>query len=129
MILHRNKRLLLSLSLLIVAGTSVTAQQPVRTLRGRVYFTNNTPDDRPNFPIELLSSDGKRVIKSTTQGTGDFHFDDIRPGKYLVRLKWPGQCTLTYSADVRKTSISNARILMDVDCAHNNGKIKPLPSN
>jgi len=69
---------------------------PQRRLAGTIYFTNNTPRDRNTFPIELYTRDQKRLVLATVQDSGSFEFTAVKPGKYLLKLTWPQQCTLKY---------------------------------
>jgi len=101
-----------------------------RTLSGIIYFTNNTPDDLENFPVELYARDQKKRIAATKpNGKHRFALTDVKPGKYLLKLTWPNHCVLWYRVDLTKESLSNVRIIMDVDCAHANGSIQDLPEN
>jgi hypothetical protein len=96
-----------------------------RTLRGDVYFTNNTPRDRATFPVELYTPDASRQVAATTlSADGEFAFTGIESGKYLVKLTWPSaHCTLWYRVDLTEVQPRPMMILMDVDCAHQNGRI------
>jgi hypothetical protein len=117
----------IAILLLCLTVWPVNARVPSRTIQGRVYFTNNIPDDRSTLPIELLSADGKRVLQSTTQGDGGFQFKGIKPGRYRIRFKGPRNCSLTYNVDLRKGSRRAVSILMDVECAHDDGTVMELP--
>jgi hypothetical protein len=101
-----------------------------RTLTGTIYFTNNTPGGVEKFPIELFTRDQKRRIAATTPDSKhQFVLMDLKPGKYLLRLNWPNRCLLWYRVDLTKRSKIDARIIMDVDCAHFDGTIQDLPEN
>ena len=101
-----------------------------RTLSGIIYFTNNTPDDVEQFPVELFTRDQKRRVAATKPNEKHrFALTDVSPGKYLLKLTWPNQCVLWYRVDLMNESLTDVRILMDVDCAHSNGSIQDLPKS
>jgi hypothetical protein len=118
------------LLLLPVVPTLAGRDEDQRTLSGIIYFTNNTPDDVENFPVELYTRDQKRRIASTKPNEKHrFALTDVKPGKYLLKLTWPNHCVLWYRVDLTKESLSNVRIIMDAACAHANGSIRDLPEN
>jgi hypothetical protein len=96
-----------------------------RTLGGRIIFTNNTPRDLATFPVALYTPDRNRQIAATTAGArGDFTLTGVEPGRYLLRLTWAAEdCTLWYRVDLTRGSSTEFEALMDVDCAHGNGRI------
>lgn len=113
------------LSLLIAHGVS-----DGRNIRGKVYYSNNTPDDRATFPVELWTTNQKRQVAKTTLGdSAEFFLPNIPPGRYLLKIIRPEHCTLIYRVDLRKQSLTNIRIVMDAECDHTNGKISDLPKN
>jgi len=96
-----------------------------RTLGGDILFTNNTPRDLATFPVELYTTDRRRQVAATTAGArGAFTLTGIEPGNYLLRLTWAAErCTLWYRVDLTRASNTEFQVLMDVDCAHGNGRI------
>ena len=96
-----------------------------RTLGGDIIFTNNTPRDLATFPVELYTTDQRRRIAATTAGArGAFTLTGIEPGRYLLRLTWAAKpCTLWYRVDLTRASNTEFQVLLDVDCAHGNGRI------
>lgn len=119
--------LLMAVAILGLSVTSARDTRSTRSLRGTVYYTNNTPSNLDDFPVEVYTRDDKtRVAETTLTGSGEFYFDDLKPGRYLLKLTNPGQCTLTYRVDLRSRSITNVRVVMDAACAHLNGKISDL---
>lgn len=124
-------RILLLLALASLPTTENTrAKSEVRSLRGTIYYTNNTPTNLSEFPIELFSANQKtRVARTTLDKTGHFVLEDIKPGKYVLSIKDLNQCTLLYRVNLRSHSITNARVIMDAECAHTNGKLTDLPKN
>jgi hypothetical protein len=98
-----------------------------RSVSGNVYFTNDTPRDRAEFPIELFTRDEKTLVASSRQGRGDFKFEALRPGRYILRLTWTDRCTLRYAVDVRERSRSDVTVVMDAACSSNNGRARDLP--
>jgi hypothetical protein len=54
-------------------------------------------------------------------------FSDLRRREYVLKVSWPDRCVLWYRIDLTAKSEFNGRIIMDVDCAHANGKIQDLP--
>ena len=114
---------------LFVFGFSVDARKQSRPLRGIIYFRNNTPSNLSDFPVELFTANQKTlVVHNTPTERGSFYLDDLKPGKYLLKITNPDHCTLIYKVDLRKQSITNVRIVMDAACAHHDGKIVELPS-
>jgi hypothetical protein len=116
---------------LIVIGmaTTIAYGQRRRSVGGIIYFTNNTPKDLRNFPVEILKGTTKKVALAYPDEHHRFAFSNLAPGKYLLRLTWPKHCVLSYRLDLSKQSVDLVRVIMDAECAHNNGKIRDLPSN
>jgi len=97
------------------------------TLKGIIYFTNNTPDNVREFPIELYTRDRKRKLAVTrVNDEHRFTFSGVKNGSYLVKVTWPERCVLWYRVTLTTKSERNVRIIMDADCAHANGKIQDL---
>ena len=118
-------------SVLIIIGvaTIVTHGQHQRRASGIIYFTNNTPRDVRTFPVEILKGTTKRVAVTYPDEHHRFAFSQLTPGKYLLRLTWPKHCVLSYRLDLRQRSIDLIKVIMDAECAHNNGRVRELPSN
>lgn len=122
--------MLLGLLLVLPVAAAAARGEGQRTLSGIIYFTNNTPDDVEQFPVELYSRDQKRRVAHTTPNDKHrFALTDLKPGKYLLKLTWPNQCVLWYRVDLTKESMTNVRVIMDAACAHANGSIQDLPEN
>jgi len=113
----------------VCVATMVGYGQGRRSVGGIIYFTNNTPPDLRAFPIEILRTNARRVTVTRPDEHSRFAFSNLTPGKYLLRLTWPKQCVLSYRLDLRKDSLDLIKVIMDAECAHNNGKIRDLPSN
>jgi hypothetical protein len=107
----------------------VTYGQSQRRVAGIIYFTNNTPKDLRSFPVEILKGKSKTVALTQPDEQYRFAFENLNPGKYLLRLTWPKHCVLSYKLDLSKQSIDQIRVIMDAECAHHNGEIRELPSN
>ncbi|HXI22530.1 MAG TPA: hypothetical protein VNG71_01555 [Pyrinomonadaceae bacterium] len=115
-------------TLLILAGAFQVFGQNPREVGGIIYFTNNTPDDLRSFPVQIVTRKRKKVVASTTPDQHyEFHFRGVKADKYLLKLTWPRHCVLWYRLDLRKESKTQVRVIMDVACAHVNGKISDLP--
>jgi hypothetical protein len=116
---------------LIMIGLAaiVTYGQSQRRVAGIIYFTNNTPKDLRSFPVEILKGKSKTVALTQPDEQYRFAFENLNPGKYLLRLTWPKHCVLSYKLDLSKQSIDQIRVIMDAECAHHNGEIRELPSN
>lgn len=98
------------------------------TLKGIIYFTNNTPDNLQEFPVELFTRNRKRKLaEARVNDKHRFTFSELEKRKYLLKVTWPERCVLWYRIDLKAKSEVNGRIIMDVDCAHANGKIQDLP--
>ena len=122
------KRLVLAFLLIASAALCVSGQK--RTAAGVIYFTNNTPPDLRTFPVEILTPNKKKVIAATLPDEQSrFAFQSIKPGRYLLRLTWANRCVLWYRMDLSRESKPQIRVIMDLDCAHSNGKIQDLPAN
>jgi len=113
---------------IICAATIVTFGQTQRQVGGIIYFTNNTPKDVRTFPVEVLKSN-KKVAVTYPDEHHRFAFSNLTPGKYLLRLTWPKHCVLSYRLDLSKQSIDAIKVIMDAECAHNNGRVRDLPLN
>lgn len=116
---------------LIVTGVAaaIAYGQSQREVGGIIYFTNNTPKDVRSFPVEIVKAGAKRVAVTYPDEHHRFAFSDLTPGKYLLRLTWPKHCVLSYRLDLSKQSTDLVKVIMDAECAHNNGKVRDLPSN
>jgi hypothetical protein len=123
--------------LLVIAATiapqvfQTTASAKVdRSLSGVIYFTNNTPANVDQFPIELFRRKPKRRIVSTKpNGKSQFNLTGLEARQYLLKITWPERCVLWYRVNLAKRSRLDARIIMDVECAHRNGSIQDLQEN
>ena len=118
---------LLTLVLLI---TTLNFYGQSRTLSGAILFTNDTPGNKDKFPVELFTSNGKTLVRSTKpDADGYFKISDIKAGKYLLKLTWyPGICVLRYRVDLRRGSKTRSTILMDAACGDNSRPpIRDLP--
>jgi hypothetical protein len=119
-----------SVLLLLLFGLfpfQTVAAQERATLVGIIYFTNNTPEEVEQFPIELFTSDrGRRVAKTKPDHAHRFKFSELKPRKYLLRVTWPGRCVLWYRVNLTTKSAFTGRLIMDVDCAHANGVVRGL---
>jgi hypothetical protein len=115
---------------LIVIGmaTAMAYGQSRRSVGGLIYFTNNTPEDVRNFPVEVLKAN-KKVAVTYPDEHHRFAFSHLRPGKYLLRLTWPKHCVLSYRLDLSKQSVDLVKVIMDAECAHNDGRVHDLPPN
>ena len=124
---------LISLVLLLMVPQMLGAHRRSegrRTLSGVIYFTNNTPPDLEKFPIELFTRDEKNRLFSTTPDSHhNFTITVVQPDEYILKLTWPGRCTLRYRVDVRKESLTRIRVVMDAACAHDKGEIRQLDEN
>ena len=86
--------LLLVLILLPVIQVAADAKAH-RTLSGIIYFTNNTPRNVAQFPVELFTRDQKRrIAASRPNGKSEFVLTNLKSGKYLLKLTWPNHCLL-----------------------------------
>lgn len=127
--------MVLKLALLVVlvivpVAFPVARDEVQRRLSGIIYFTNNTPSDVEEFPVELYTRDQKRRIAATKPNERHrFALTDVKPGKYLLKLTWPNHCVLWYRVDLTKQSLTNARVIMDAACAHANGAIQDFPES
>jgi hypothetical protein len=113
-------------SLLYIFGES---DQDKRTASGIIYFTNNSPDSWANFRIEVLTPNKKKLMAAAAPDDHHrFEFRALKPARYLLRVTWPNRCVLSYRMDLTKESRTEIRVLMDLECAHFNGRIRDLPS-
>ncbi len=117
------------LALLLCLGVceAMVAAPGRATLKGIIYFTNNTPDDVEQFPIELFTANRKtKVAQTRANEKHRFVFSELKRGNYLLKVTWPERCVLWYTVSLRTKSEFNGKIIMDVDCAHANGQVLEL---
>jgi hypothetical protein len=127
---HRPVVLALLLVLLPATERAGSVLKQGRTLSGAIYFTNNTPPDKASFPVELFTTNQKkRVAAADSYDGSSFKFTAVKPGKYLLKITWPGSCVLWYRVDLRIGSQTGVRVIMDLDCEHFNGKIQNFTEN
>jgi hypothetical protein len=101
-----------------------------RRVTGLIYFTNDTPDNVEQFPIELFSLDKKHMVAATRPDHWHtFQLKHLKPAKYLLKFNWPNRCVLWYRVNLTKQSYVGMRIIMDLACAHSDGSIQDLPEN
>src|SRR4249919_1670557 len=122
------KKLAAILSVISMAAV-IGYGQSQRSVGGMIYFTNNTPEDARTFPVEILKAGTKKVAVTYPDEHHRFAFSNLTPGKYLLRLTWPKHCVLSYRLDLSKQSIDLVKVIMDAECAHNNGRVRDLPSS
>ena len=115
-------------ALIVIGLATIAYGQTQRRAAGIIYFTNNTPEDLRTFPVEVLKSN-RKVAVTYPDEHHRFAFSNLMPGKYLLRLTWPKHCVLSYRLDLSKQSIDLIKVIMDAECAHNNGRVRDLPSN
>jgi hypothetical protein len=115
-------------ALIVLGMVTIAYAQSRRSAGGIIYFSNNTPKDVRTFPVEILKST-KRVAVTYPDEHHRFAFSNLAAGKYLLRLTWPKHCVLSYRLDLSKQSIDPVKVIMDAECAHNNGRVLDLPSN
>jgi hypothetical protein len=118
----------LATALIVFSMATLAFAQSRRSVGGIIYFTNNTPADVGTFPVEILKGT-KKVAVFYPDEQHRFAFSNLAPGKYLLRLTWPKHCVLSYRLDLSKQSVDLVKVIMDAECAHNNGKVRDLPSN
>ena len=99
-----------------------------RTIEGKVYFTNNSPDVH-DFPVELFDSKRRRVAAKRTEPSGHFEFKGLRPGRYYLQVNIGPRCLLQYAVDARETQPERLRLFGDADCGRSKvaGLPKPRP--
>jgi hypothetical protein len=123
---------LTALILLVLLPTKAASGvvKKTRILSGVIYFTNNTPRNKSSFPVELFTADQKKRVAAADSYDGhSFVFKALPPGRYLLKITWPGSCVLWYRVDLRAGSKTGVRVIMDLDCAHANGAIRDLPGS
>lgn len=94
------------------------------TARGMVFPDE---DGLPNLHLALVRANGGTVANSTTNANGDFAFENVKPGAYLVQIKpsnfrpafggvfWLGTKSLTPTSGLSQTEQSLLSIpLIDV---------------
>ena len=109
--------LMLLLTLPQAALGRARAARRDRVIRGRVSFSNNSPDVYA-FPIELYTGDGRRRLVSTkTTAEGGFRLAPLRPARYIFRLGGPRGCVLRYRVDTRRRKEFRMTIVMDAACS------------
>jgi hypothetical protein len=120
-------KLCVAIVIVLVGIISINGQTQ-RSVGGIIYFTNNTPKDVRTFPVEILKAN-KKVAVTYPDEHHRFAFSNLTPGRYLLRLTWPKHCVLSYRLDLSKQSADLIKVIMDAECAHNNGRVRDLPSN
>jgi hypothetical protein len=126
----RKFMLLIAITVALQVSQTTTAAKVDRSLSGVIYFTNNTPANVDQFPIELFRRKPKRRIVATRpNGKSEFKLDGLEARPYLLKITWPGRCVLWYRVNLTKRSRPDTRIIMDVECAHRNGSIQDLQEN
>jgi hypothetical protein len=128
---RRLKRIILSFVLLITApcGSSLASgegERSARTIKGVVYFTNDSPGVY-NFPVELFDSTKRRRVAATRteRDGGNFEFKGLRPGKYYLQVNVSARCVLQYEVDARRGQPEGLRVFGDADCGR--AKVAGLP--
>src|SRR4051794_26821672 len=79
-------------SFILVSMLFVLAIQPVRAqgkIRGAVFTIADKPVDGAN--VLLLNKRDSVLIRGTvTSGSGVFHFEDIKPGLFIISASFTG---------------------------------------
>jgi hypothetical protein len=99
-----------------------------RSIKGIVYFTNNSPDDYA-FLVELFEARAKRRIaaKWTEGQSGNFEFKALKPGVYYVQVSGPDICLLQYEVDASKAQPERLQVFGDAGCGHHHIDELPAP--
>jgi hypothetical protein len=73
-----------------------TSDDQLRLVSGKIYFSNNAPDDVHTYPIELFTANEKQRVAATTPDAKhhQFSFKDLAPAQYVLKVSWPDHCTL-----------------------------------
>jgi hypothetical protein len=122
--------LLIAITMALQVYEISAAAKHDRTLSSVIYFTNNTPPNVDQFPVELFTRNPKRRVVSTRPNDkSKFRLTGLEARQYLLKVTWPGRCVLWYRVNLTKQSRLDARIIMDVECAHRNGAIQDLQEN
>jgi hypothetical protein len=130
---HRRAKIFVLSSLLLITALSAAAhasgkdesKTAARTIEGKVYFTNNTPDVY-DFPVELFNSKRMRVAAKRTGPRGHFEFKGLKADKYYLQVSIGPRCLLQYAVDARKQQPESLRVFGDADCGK--AKIEGLPA-
>ncbi|MGC9117149.1 MAG: 4Fe-4S dicluster domain-containing protein, partial [Conexivisphaera sp.] len=61
-------------------------------------------DDLVEGASVALLTDGREVARTSTDAFGQFQFDALEPGKYTVRIEYPGHRALTADVDLREST-------------------------
>lgn len=118
----RRSLVLVSTLFLLGASASIKAQELVIRVEEPVHARNLSGvviafDNEPVFQatVELMSSDWKRVIKSTvTDHRGSFRFKSARRGTYFLRIWGRGFQQVEFEVKVDRSGKRRPKFMLEV---------------
>ena len=109
---HKFSRILTTILAVVVLSPALAfAQKDTGTIIGNVSDEHGTP--LAGAKITLTAENAKQakdqMMDASTDGTGEFRFDNVKPGRYSIRFDAKGLISKTETINVKvahKTSVN-----------------------
>lgn len=113
--MHRDKfarNLVTILALLLLSPALAFAQKDTGTITGNVSDEHGTP--LAGAKITLIAENAKQAkdptMDASTDGTGEFRFDSVKPGRYSIRFDAKGLISKTETISVKSAHKTNVNV-------------------
>ncbi|MFZ0521720.1 MAG: carboxypeptidase-like regulatory domain-containing protein [Candidatus Acidiferrales bacterium] len=113
------RSLLTAIALLLLSPALAFAQKDTGTIIGTVNDEHGTP--LAGAKITLVAENAKQAngqtMDASTDGTGEFRFEGVKPGRYSIRIDAKGLISKTETINVKaahKTNV-NARLKLPTE--------------
>jgi hypothetical protein len=106
------RSLITILALLLLLPALSFAQKDTGTIIGNVSDEHGTP--LAGAKITLIAENAKQAkdqtMDASTDGTGEFRFDGVKPGRYSIRFDAKGLISKTETINVKAAHKTNANV-------------------
>lgn len=106
------RSLLTVVALLLLSPTLAFAQKDTGTIIGTVNDEHGTP--LAGAKITLVAENAKaakdQTMDASTDGTGEFRFESVKPGRYSIRIDAKGLISKTETISVKPAHKTNVNV-------------------
>jgi protocatechuate 3,4-dioxygenase beta subunit len=106
------RSLLVAIALLLLSPALSFAQKDTGTIIGNVNDEHGTP--LAGAKITLIAENSKQAkdqtMDASTDGTGEFRFEGVKPGRYSIRIDAKGLISKTETISVKVAHKTNVNV-------------------
>ncbi|MFZ0885113.1 MAG: carboxypeptidase-like regulatory domain-containing protein, partial [Candidatus Acidiferrales bacterium] len=106
------RSLLTAIALLLLSPAMAFAQKDTGTIIGTVNDEHGTP--LAGAKITLVAENAKaaksQTMDASTDGTGEFRFESVKPGRYTIRIDAKGLISKTETINVKPAHKTNVNV-------------------